>query len=234
MIKRKLMCGAATIVALAGLAFAACTSKTVGQSEENEASPPKITYGGIILPENSDYLIVPVNLGAERGSKLEILSGERTYEGGANLYNLIFYNRKDGSSHLLLDKKAAIASFDILSQDQKDSEPTLQRVLYRIIEVDTNEDGSLNNQDAVIGYLSDLSGKTLTQVTPNDTQLLSWQVDEASGSLFLHIQNDSDSNQQFTAKDSTTILKVDLEKPAVGNAIIPDKILTQLESILKE
>lgn len=56
------------------------------------------------------------------------------------------------------------------------NKPTTRVWLYRIIDQDTNTDKKLNGEDATIGYLSDLSGKNLQQITPNNTRIIGTQI----------------------------------------------------------
>lgn len=56
------------------------------------------------------------------------------------------------------------------------NKPTTRVWLYRIIDQDTNTDKKLNGEDATIGYLSDLSGKNLQQITLNNTRIIGTQI----------------------------------------------------------
>ncbi len=131
------------------------------------------------------------------------------------MYNLIFYRKQDGEAHLLLNKKAIITSFDLL--EVKTANKPITRVwLYRIIDQDTNTDKKLNSADATIGYLSDLSGKNLQQITPNNTRIINWVVVPSQNAIFLKIIKDSDNDKKFTEEDNTNFVRVNLDKIGIG------------------
>ncbi len=212
-------------------------TKKVGQAKTNgEPQPqPNIIYGDLIVKEQSDYLMIPVNFAAPNQEQDKSLEFSRSYERNYNkLHNIIFYHKQDGESHLLLNKKAIINSFDLLEVKTTDKPPT--RVwLYRILDEDTNQDQKVNNEDAIIGYISDLSGKNLQQITPNNTKIINWVVVPSQNAIFLKVIKDSDNNKKFTTEDKTNFIRVNLEKPSMGTEIISEKIEQESKSyIFKE
>jgi len=232
----------ATTVALSVVVLA-CTPKTVGQTEQEEVK--QLLYETPIFKEDSDYIVIPVGTTTTRKDKRKILSGSgvRSDAKGAMIYNLIFYNKKENKSHLLLDKKAIVDYFEFLDDQNQESEkdekdeknaPEIELMLFKLIEEDTNGDESLDGRDAIVGYLSDRSGKNLKQITPKKAQLLTWHFDRGSQGLFVRIRKDSDGDTQFTANDEETFLRVDLKNPEMGQDIVGDEIQKKLKSILTE
>ncbi|HBB33213.1 MAG TPA: hypothetical protein DDZ80_08545 [Cyanobacteria bacterium UBA8803] len=197
-----------------------------GKSTQQNVKP-NIFYGELVLKEESDYIMIPVRLSREDQSNRGNILGSSSYEVRKNIFdNIIFYRKADGVSHLLLDKKARISSFDFLEQKK----PLARFVLYKIIENDTNQDGELTEEDATIGYLSDLAGKNLQQITPNNSQLLSSTVVQSVGAIFAKIIKDSDGDRKFTERDETAFIKVNLDNPGIGTEIISDQIKQQIKS----
>jgi hypothetical protein len=96
----------------------------------------------------------------------------------------------------------------------------------------TNGDQKLDTQDAKIGYLSDLSGNNLQQITPNNSQILNWTLVQSAGAIFIKILKDSDNDQKFTEKDETNFIRVNLDKPVIGSEIISDEIEQKIKSLL--
>jgi hypothetical protein len=175
--------------------------------------------------------MIPVSLAEDKNQSRKNLLDSSSYYERSNLYsNIIFYRKKDGVSHLWLNKKALISSFDLLERKQP-GKPLTRFLLYRIIETDTNGDKKLTPEDATLGYLSNMSGKNLQQITPNNTQFLSWTVVQSIGAIFIKIIKDSDKEKKITERDETTFIKVDLDKPSIGTEIISDKIKQNIRSI---
>jgi hypothetical protein len=194
-----------------------------------EKSQQNISYGDLIIKEQSDYLMIPVMLTEQEPDKLNQYGLSRSYGKEKKLNNFIFYHKQDGINHLLLNKKAIINSFDFLEVKSADKPPT-RYWLYRIIEQDTNADKKLNFQDAIVGYISDLSGKNLVQITPNNTQMVNWVVIPSQNALFIKINKDSDNDKKFTEQDQSNFIRVSLDKPGMGTEIISNSLEQKIKA----
>ncbi|MFW9260619.1 hypothetical protein [Nostoc sp. CALU 546] len=222
-----------TAIIIATLSFS-CKSSVSSKTEQAKAtdkpnSQQNIVYGDLIIKEQSDYLMIPVTVAEQNEDKGIDLKLSRSYERNNQLYNIIFYRKQDGEAHLLLNKKAIITSFDLL-EVKAANKPTTRFWLYRIVDQDTNTDKTLSSEDATIGYLSDLSGKNLQQITPNNTRIISWVVVPSQNAIFLKIIKDSDNNKKFTAEDKTNFVRVNLDKPSMGTEIISEQIEQEIKS----
>ncbi|MDZ7994727.1 MAG: hypothetical protein RM022_009200 [Nostoc sp. EfeVER01] len=224
-----------TAMIVATLSFS-CKSSVSRNAEQAKATEkPKLQqnliYGDLIIKEQSDYLMIPVSLGEQNKEKGVDLNLSRSYENGRDnqLYNIIFYQKQGSEAHLLLNKKAIIASFDLL-EVKAANKPTTRVWLYKIIDQDTNTDKKLNSEDATIGYISDLSGKNLQQITPNNTRIISWVVVPSQNAIFLKILKDSDNDKKFTKEDKTNFVRVNLDKIGMGTEIISDQIEQEIKS----
>ncbi|MHC5768012.1 MAG: hypothetical protein ACYTXI_20775 [Nostoc sp.] len=224
-----------TVMIVAALSFSckSSVSRNVEQAKATEKPKPQqnLIYGDLIIKEQSDYLMIPVSLTEQNEEKGIDLSLSRSYENQRNnsLYNIIFYQKQGGEAHLLLNKKAIITSFDLLEVKAADK-PITRVWLYKIIDQDTNTDKKLNGEDATIGYLSDLSGKNLQQITPNNTRIISWVVVPSQNAIFLKIIKDSDNDKKFTKEDKTNFVRVNLDKIGMGTEIISDQIEQEIKS----
>ncbi|MEH2208807.1 MAG: hypothetical protein V7K53_32850 [Nostoc sp.] len=225
----------AMIVAVLSFSCKSSVSRNAEQAKATEKPKPQqnLIYGDLIIKEQSDYLMIPVSLAEQNEDKGVDLNLSRSYENGRNnqLYNIIFYQKQGSEAHLLLNKKAIIASFDLL-EVKAANKPTTRVWLYKIIDQDTNTDKKINSEDATIGYLSDLSGKNLQQITPNNTRIISWVVVSGQNAIFLKIIKDSDNDKKFTKEDKTNFVRVNLNKIGMGTEIISDKIEQEIKSYI--
>lgn len=224
-----------TAIIIATLSFSCESSISIKAKQAKATDKPKpqpnLVYGDLIIKEQSDYLMIPVLLAEQNKDKGIDLNFSRSYERNNQLYNIIFYRKQDGAAHLLLNKKAIITSFDLLEVKAADKPPT--RVwLYRILDKDTNGDKKINAEDATIGYLSNLSGKDLQQITPNNTRVINWVVVPSQNAIFIKIIKDSDNDKKFTQQDNTNFVKVNLDKPGMGTEIISDQIEQEIKSYI--
>ncbi|MBD2440385.1 hypothetical protein [Nostoc sp. FACHB-110] len=229
----------AIIVALLSLSC----DNNVRKTEESRAkasaqsnSQANIIYGDLIIKTESDYLMIPVNVidknRAEEGG-LNLGSRSSYEKDNGRLNNIIFYRKQDGENHLLLNKKAIINTYEFLESKTADK-PPLRYWIYRIIDQDTNQDNKLNSEDAIVGYISDLSGKNFQPITPNKTQMLNWVVIPSQNAIFIKILKDSNNDNKFTAEDQTNFVRVSLDKPNVGNEIISEPLEKQIKSYVEQ
>jgi hypothetical protein len=82
--------------------------------------------------------------------------------------------------------------------------------------------------------MSDLSGKKLQQITPENTQLVSWDLDKNTDSIFVRIKRDSDNDKTFSERDDMTVLRVNISKPGIGFEIINEQMHKEVSSILND
>ncbi len=209
---------------------ASVNKRTSGIAVGQEQTEPQISYGDLMIKEQSDYLMIPVYIkdtNEQKDNSLDLSRYDKRDD--KSVYNLIFYPKQGGESHLLLNKKAIIDSFDLLETKTAGKPPT--RVwLYQIIEQDTNKDKVFNQEDALIGYMSDLSGKNLQQVTPNNTRIINWVTVPSQNAIFIKIIKDSNNDNKFTGADKTNFVRVSLEQPSMGTEIISEQIEQQIKS----
>ncbi len=205
------------------------TQKSQANAQQN--LQPSIVYGDLIVNSVSDYLMIPVSMfpDANQGEKSWIETPSRSYEDRQNIYNIIFYSKKDASTNALLNRKAVIKSFDLIEK-KTTGEPIQRFWLYRIIDKDTNEDNKLDYKDASIGYFSDLSGRNLQQITPDNTQLNSWKIVQSMGAIVLEIVKDTNSDKEF---DTKRYIRVNLDNPSIGKEIISNQLEDKIKSYIK-
>lgn len=203
---------------------------TISQNSKQATSRPTIVYGELVIKAESDYILIPVRLSRDKNQARTSLLESSSYERQDLFSNLIFYRKQDGETHLLLNKKSVLSSFDFLEKKEQ-GKNQIRYWLYKIIEDDTNTDKKLTQEDATIGYLSDLSGKNLQQITPNNTQLMSWTVVQSMGAILAKIIKDSDNDKKFTERDETAFIKINLDNPTIGTEIINEQIKQQIQSI---
>ncbi len=219
-----------------GLVSFSCEPEVTRNGEQAKAtdqtkSESNIIYGNLIIKEQSDYLMIPVNFTDQDRNQDNNLSVSRSYGKSSSLYNIVFYRKQDGEAHLLLNKKALINSFDFL--EVKTTNQAVTRIwLYKIIDQDTNGDKKINTDDAIVGYISDLSGKNLQQITPNNTQVLNWVVVPSQNAIFIKILKDSNNDKKFSAEDNTNFVRVNLDRPGIGTEIISDRLEQEVKSYI--
>ncbi|MDQ3110486.1 MAG: hypothetical protein M3R17_11380, partial [Bacteroidota bacterium] len=85
-----------------------------------------------------------------------------------DIRNILFYDQRNGSTYQLMSDTMHILSFAI---HKEFSNPL---ILYRVVINDVNKDSIYNSKDAVMLFVSDIYGKHLTKVTPDEEQFVDY------------------------------------------------------------
>jgi len=188
-------------------------------SPDEKDKPKSITYSFPILTPYSDFAIFPISITNAPASRGEVLSdiysatsdskSSPIYRSSGNFNNMLFYNKKNGKSHLLLKKKAMINTFYFPYEKEEIINNQVPKfLLFNISETDTNTDGVINattfeeildslNSDA---YLSNwISSDEVDQFQKYATK---WQS-----------QFDIDSTRRYIDDFLYMIAKVETENP---------------------
>ena len=151
-----------------------------------------------------------------------------------NCNNIIFYNKQNDETHLLLQKPAIISQFYFPFYSKEYDGLKYYFLLLGIREDDSNADGYINAEDAEKVYIADLSGKNMLQITPDNTQLVDWFIDPSTNNILMKVRYDSNKDEKFNYYDDIEILKTSIKNPTVGKQIIGKEIKDNIKKILKK
>ncbi|MBL7884443.1 MAG: hypothetical protein JNL69_10275 [Bacteroidia bacterium] len=210
-----------------------------------------LVYGNYMDLDSTDYLLIP--LGMKTLEKTNDITGVRSksmdeYYGNesefrsykynfyalsfGNCNNIIFYNKQTEETHLLLQKPAIISQFYFPYYDENYKSKKYWFLLMGVREYDSNLDGYINSDDAERVYITDLSGKSMTAITPDNTQLIDWFIDAKTNTILMKVRFDSNKDLKFNAYDDIEILKTSISSPTIGNIIIGKEIKNTIDKIL--
>jgi hypothetical protein len=210
-----------------------------------------LVYGDYMDLDSTDYLLIPLGMKVVDGKEDKGLRSKSSdeysdsYTGSYSSYkynfyslnfgncnNIIFYNKKNDETHLLLQKPAIISQFYFPYYDKEYTGDKYYFILLGIREDDTNLDGYINEEDAETVYLSDLSGKTMFKITPDNTQLVDWFVDMSTNNILMKVRFDTNKDRKFNYFDEIEILKTSIDSPVEGKKIIGKEIKANIKKIL--
>ena len=149
-----------------------------------------------------------------------------------NCNNIIFYNKKNDETHLLLQKPAIISQFYFPYYDKEYAGEKYYFILLGIREDDTNMDGYINTDDAETVYLSDLAGRTMFKITPDNTQLIDWFIDMPTKNILMKVRFDTNKDKKFNYYDEIEIVKTSIDSPVEAKKIIGKEIKANIKKIL--
>lgn len=213
-----------------------------------------LVYGDYMNLDSTDYLLIPLGMKTLENIEDKGLRSKSSDEYAASTYggsyrswkynfytldfyncnNIIFYNKKTDASHLLLQKPAIISQFYFPYYSDEYKGEKFWFIVMAIREYDTNADGYINDQDAEKVYISDLTGTKIKAISPDNTQLVDWFIDESSNTILMKVRTDSNKDKKFNYYDEIEILKTDISAPAVGKAIIGKEIKNSIKKILEK
>jgi len=199
---------------------------------QQEKARPNITYGELIAHPKSEYLMFPViGVYSDNDQPANNWLFSSSSETEKRIHNIVFYDKKEGKSYLLLRNKAWILSYDLIERNAP-GRATKRFWLYRIINKDTNGDQQLTTEDAIIGYISDLSGRNLKQITPNNSQMKNWKVIESMGSIFIQILKNTNNDKKITEKDTSNYIRINLDNLETITEVFTPDTEEEIKSIL--
>lgn len=139
-------------------------------------------------------------------------------ENSFDIRNILFHDLNTGGSYPLLKDSAHILSFAL---HKEFSNP---QIFYRIVKKDHNNDKIYNSSDPVILYTSDLNGKNLIQVTPDDEQFVDYFYYPKTQKILVKTIIDRNSDKKFTKSDETNFRELNIKAPAVGREIFSKEL----------
>jgi hypothetical protein len=158
-----------------------------------------------------------------------VLSG---YVGSPSLHwnNLAFCERASGKCRLLLDRRAVICR--AYFPDPAASGPP-RPLLFGIAENDTNGDGFINAEDAVLLYAADANGMNLTPLTPPETQLAGIVAEPGGEAIYVRALRSSSKDHRFGEGDEVILLHIDLRRPFESKPVLDDETRRRAEAIIE-
>jgi hypothetical protein len=113
---------------------------------------------------------------------------------------------------------------------EKNAEPNKPTNKFMLLEIrkDTNAGEKNPQKYAIAAYLADASGKNVTQITPSNTTVVSWHLDNTLGFLLFKVIEDSNQDRKFDEKDDTRFIRVNLNDIKIGSDIITEPMRKQI------
>jgi hypothetical protein len=139
-----------------------------------------------------------------------------------DIRNILFYDRISGKTYQLISDTMHILSFAI----HKDFATPL--IFYRVVKKDSNKDTVFNSSDPVMLYTSDIYGKHLTKITPDNEQFVDYYYYPETQKILTKTRVDSDADGHFSTSDETNFREVDLKTPAMGREIFTKSLKDSL------
>jgi hypothetical protein len=144
------------------------------------------------------------------------------YDKAFDIRNILFYDLKTGKSYPLVTDSFHILSFAI------HREFFSPMIFYRVVKNDINKDSVYNDKDPVMLFISDIFGKNLTQITPDNEQFLDYFYYKDSQKILIKTAIDQDGDKEFTSSDETNFRDMNIKEPKMGREIFSKSLKDSL------
>jgi hypothetical protein len=170
--------------------------------------------------EGTNYLLFPVGVVKKSNSKSNfesssykeedsfIVSNYGEYQITGRLDNIKFQEIGKDTIYSLTDKKVLIQTATYLKQLADKSKKQL--LVYTLEDIDTNKDDTLDTDDILSLYISDISGKNFTKLTADFQELIDWNYVVANATIYFRTIEDTNKNGKFDKKDTLHYFRIHL------------------------
>ena len=164
-------------------------------------------YENAILIDSSDQVLIPVS--AEIESRKVTYSGSLGSSYGSykkndsRYWNIIFYNLSTNQSSLLSREKIRIRTYEV--EIEKPGPVLKGKILYKISKADYNLDDKLDYNDPEQLFISNSNGTELQMVSPEDENLLSYQILPLKDQFIIKTQRDINKDRKFGKNDKIVL-----------------------------
>lgn len=189
----------------------------VSVAQELEKMKRGISIKNGILTDSSSTLMLPVDV--------RELASSKTVDVNYFCANLIFYNFRDDSSSKLFDRSVCIMTYRTYPYNlsYKDSQnPNISKnwILYRVKNVDYDNNGKIDSGDPDILYSSDVHGRNLKKLTTEQEHVVSIDVYHAQNFALITLQYDVNQDGNYDKDDRVySYVKLDLTTLTLGRRI---------------
>jgi hypothetical protein len=159
----------------------------------------------------------------------------RGYGGAARIFNVVVRDRATNEQRLLLQRPGLIVGVEVPTADcaRGEGPAPCGAMLWQIRAADTNGDGTLNDLDALVAYVSDLDAAALVAVTPVDATVVAAQWSAASASWYFQVRRDANADGRYSDEDGVELLETATASPAMARPLIDQQILASLRAVLE-
>lgn len=158
--------------------------------------------------------------------------GLSSYGAGGQVFNVVVRAPGDDRQRLLLDRPAQVEALHLPDEHCARGEGPVPCGLlqWHIRDTDSNGDGAISVDDALIVYHSTSAVAELRPVTPRDASLVSFVWDPKRGSMLFQVRFDRNDDGLFDERDPTEILELDLRSGTVAKEVVAEDLRKELEA----
>lgn len=158
--------------------------------------------------------------------------GLSRYGWAGQIFNVVVRTPGTDQQRLLLDRPSQIEALHMPHEDCARGEGPVPCGLlqWHIRDTDSNADGAISGEDALVAYHSSSVVDELRPVTPGEASLVTFLWDPKRNSILFQVRFDRSGDRRFDEDDPTEILELALESDGTAKQVVSPEIRHRLES----
>lgn len=158
--------------------------------------------------------------------------GLSRYSWGGQIFNVVVRTLQADQQRLLLDRPAQVEALHLPHENCAEGEGSVpcDVLQWHIRDTDTNGDGAISEEDALVAYHSTAAVDELRPVTPREASLVTFVWDSERNSILFQVRFDRSGDQRFDERDPTEVLELALAPGSTAREIITPEIRRALEA----
>lgn len=194
-------------------------------------------YQNPVFIENSDEILLPIQTYLEgKWDKSSRKYSSYDYDERSRFevtWNILFYNKLTGNTHLLTEEKYNIRKFQ--TDIKETGEQLSKSILYEITSLDNNYDGELDYKDPLNLYISTNEGTNLKLLSPQKEDLQSYTLVPKSDQIIIRTLRDINNDSLFTLTEDEQIwYKIDLQTDSVPREMVEKNLQEKVKYLYFE
>ncbi len=194
------------------------TTENLSKTEvDSILSAFKFKYASPIIPATGNYIILPVST-LRSGHNRRSYDYSSSGKDAAEYWNAMFYNRLSNETRLLSTTKMRITqiyteevgTITVPQYYKRNNTVMPKNVLYRVIDHEYNNDGTLTDKDPEGLFISGLDGLNFKRISPKNEDLTEHIVFKNPQQIILQTRRDSNQDKRFTSKDELIWYKAEM------------------------
>lgn len=169
-------------------------------------------YESPIILDCTDMVLIPISTKIFESRKIYSKDGYYS-DDYPRYWNVLFYNRQTSETRLLTEKKIRISQIHAKFVEYESVKRTLEgKVLYQIGDTDYNNDKKLNSIDPEFLFVSDIDGRRLKRLSPQNEDLQYYEVIPNSEQILIRTLRDVNRDSIFNNYDELILYKLEFSK----------------------
>lgn len=238
--RRFLRCVMPAIIAMTVVGCQSRTGLVTADHPVPERAIRDAWFDAPIFVRDSPYVLSPYSVEVDYGQIRSARMSESAAAASITVWqaprirwnNIAFTHVETGETHLLLDRRALITQFWYHDPKAEYSAKLPAVLIMGIVERDTTRDGLIDSRDNATGYISNISGKQMWRITPENTDMLHFSFDPSGRWLIVCIRRDRNKDGKFNEDDGSEYLIVDPLQPDIGRPLVSEDLREDARRII--